>query len=377
MDKSTAYSQFPLTRSARRVLDLIRRHGPVSRAELVSLSGLGAASVTLLTRELIANSLVLEAGRRSGGRGQPAIDLVVNPEAGFTIGISASMEFVGLAVLDFAGQCRTERVHHRQFPTFDAIVDVILQCVEELSAELPLGPQKLIGVGLALSATFNDGDLTIYPSKSMDEWHGTDFVARMAQALNAPVWIENDANAATIAENLLGNSEAFQSFVYLFISEGIGGGAVINGAPWRGARGNAGEFGALMPRPEIRPSIDDLRAFLRQQGLEQSTPNDISELFEADPERFNAWLDRSGDMVSELLFTACASLDPDGVVIGGTMPAEIIQELADRVRFSKPDRRLQGHIIQPPIVVSKLSGELATAIGAATLPFSATPAASD
>jgi len=365
-----------LSASARRVLDLIRKLGPVTRAELVSLSGLGAASVTLLTRDLIGQGLVYEAGRRSGGRGQPAINLMANPDAGYTIGVSASVEFVGLAVLDFAGTCRAQKVRQERFPTFEWLVDVIVKNVAELQEELSLAPGRFVGIGLALSATFNDGDLTLYPSKSMEAWSGTDFVTRMAAALDLPVWIENDANAATIAENLIGNEEAFSSFVYMYISEGLGGGVVINGLPWRGARGNAGELGAMMPRPIARPSMDDLRACLGSQGFAETAPGEIAALFAREPHRFAEWLQRSGDQVSELLFTACASLDPEGIILGGTMPEVIIKELAERVHFAKPDKRLQGRIIQPPIKVSRLSGELAAAIGAATLPFSTAPAAS-
>lgn len=359
-----------LSASERRVLNLVRRHAPVTRAELASLCGLGAPSVTLLTRSLIDRGMICEAGRRSGGRGQPAIDLDVISDAAFSIGVSSGVDSVVVTMMDFAGRHRGERSYRNAFGTFDAAIEAIEDGVCSLLEEEGVDRARLAGIGLALSATFDGDHQAVFPSGGVDVWKGTDFVSRMTEAFRIPVWIENDASAATIAENLIGNPAGFESFVYFYFGNGIGGGAVIKGQPWTGANGNAGEFGFLAPRNNPRPSLTDLRTYLDGLGHQARTPDQVARLFATEPEVFEGWFDRIDTVVAELVFAATAVVDPDGIIFGGSMPPPLLQRLAGLVQFDQTQGTPRERLHVPPIVVSHLSGERAAAIGAATQPIS-------
>lgn len=353
--------------SHRHLLHLIRRHGPISRAELVGLSDLGSASITNLTRDLIAEGLVAEAGKQRGGKGQPAINLVLNPDAAFSIGVAPNPESVAVAILDFAGRPAGQRNLGNGFASFDDAIAAIKQCVDDICRESRIPRRRCSSVGVALPTTFSGDENALLPSVSIDAWAGTDVVARLSEALALPVRVENDANAATTAERLFGNPSGFRSFVYLYIVNGIGGGAVIDGSLWRGAHGNAAEFGMLFPRGRHRPSLDDLRGYLTGKGEAARAPGQIAELFEARPAIFEPWIRRSAGPVSDMVRTAVACYDPDGIIVGGTMPIGLLERLVKRAGAHASKTIDMSRLIAPRVEVSGLSGDAASAIGAASL----------
>lgn len=90
--------------SQRLLLELIRRHAPVTRAELARLSNLTAGAITQQCRELIFAGLVVEGERNTGQRGQPSLPLRLNPGGGCAIGLSFSPGFIDMTVVDLSGR---------------------------------------------------------------------------------------------------------------------------------------------------------------------------------------------------------------------------------------------------------------------------------
>src|SRR5215471_6867985 len=87
-------------------LHAIRVNGPITRAELAAITGLTAPAIANITKRLQVDKLIQEAGRRRGGRGQPATKLVINPDASFSIGLNVDRDHVTMVVLDFEGRVR-------------------------------------------------------------------------------------------------------------------------------------------------------------------------------------------------------------------------------------------------------------------------------
>jgi glucokinase len=108
-------------------------------------------------------------------------------------------------------------------------------------------PARLLAVGLSVPGPLaRDGTLLAPPN--MPRWRRVDLAGPLRRAFAAPVRVENDANAAALAEGLFGAGRGLHSYVYLTLSTGIGGGLVVNGALVRGRTGNAGEVGHLRVR---------------------------------------------------------------------------------------------------------------------------------
>jgi len=85
------------------IIEAVRRHGPISRAEIAQMSGLTTATISNLTAELIQEGLIAEVGRRKGLRGQPAIELALKPDGRFAIGFELGRAHLAGVLINFVG----------------------------------------------------------------------------------------------------------------------------------------------------------------------------------------------------------------------------------------------------------------------------------
>jgi glucokinase len=146
---------------------------------------------------------------------------------------------IGLATLD--GQL----VAKERFPTFPerGPLIVIGQMIERLrlfavehGAEL-----TAVGVGTVGPLDFETGE--IHEPPNFPGWRHVPIRAKLEQAFRVPVVVDNDANAAAMAEYRYGAGRGSTIMVYTTISTGVGGGIVVNGQLLHGLGGGAGEFG--------------------------------------------------------------------------------------------------------------------------------------
>jgi len=103
-------------------LHAIRVNGPITRTDLVSLTGLTAPAVANITKRLLQENLIKEAGRARGGLGQPPVKLVINPDGRFSVGINVDRDHITLLVLDFEGQVRSRLSREIRFAPFTAAI---------------------------------------------------------------------------------------------------------------------------------------------------------------------------------------------------------------------------------------------------------------
>lgn len=100
-----------------------------------------------------------------------------------------------------------------------------------------------VGLGAPGPLDFIKGTMINPPN--FPDWNGVPLVKILSEGLNLPIVLENDANAAALAEGLLGAGKGEDNFVYIAIGTGIGGGVITGGEILRGAGGNAAEIGHL------------------------------------------------------------------------------------------------------------------------------------
>ena len=103
----------------------------------------------------------------------------------------------------------------------------------------------LIGVGTAGSVDFSLGTV----SASNLGWEGVQLRSMLEERLNVPVWVDNDAQAALMAEWHDGACKGAECAVYLTLGTGIGGAMIVDGKPYRGANNFGAEFGHMIIHP--------------------------------------------------------------------------------------------------------------------------------
>lgn len=222
------------------VLNYIRERSPISRAEISSVTALQRSTISLIVDELKSRGLIDEIeGESTGGR--PPILLRLRAAGPIVIGVDLRTERTIIATSDLAGRV-LEREEFATDPSSERTLDNLIDCVRKF-----LGKQEGIeGVGISLPGLVDPetGNALFIPHFKWRDWPVAD---QMKAATGLPVKVDNDANAAALAELWLGRPEirAVRDFIMVLVSQGLGTGIVFDGQVYHGEAGAAGEFGHM------------------------------------------------------------------------------------------------------------------------------------
>lgn len=362
------------------VFDLVRRHGALSRTDLARLVGLSYQTVSNITDALIGDGLLVEARKRVGRRGQPPVELSINPEGAFSLGFSFDSHGLRGALVDLGGEARAER----ERPLTSMHPDVVLPAIAAVARTLAdLGPAptaRMLGLGLGMPGLSPTGRLVTPPSRTahgwLADWADTPTVETLGRLVGMPVYTDNDASAAAIGELVHGAGRRLSHFVYVYVSDGIGAGLVLDRRPYRGAGGLAGEFGHLTvardgpPCPCGRRGCLETYASLSAARRRVSGADDdaslVRLLVDRDP-ALSAWVAEAGRALGSAIVSIENLLDPEAVFVGGTVPEPLLDAL---LAAMEP---LPARIASVPAGATRVqrakAGLASAALGAAALPI--------
>ena len=228
------------------ILGLIGTDGPIARVEIARRLALGGATVTDITRDLVADGLVHEVDQAPSSGGRPPILLGLVGRAAQAIGVKIALDHLALVRVSLEGD-----VLERWTEPFDAGSQ---GSIERLSDRLAAAVEatrpdagRLLGVGLGVPGIVDPTGVVRAP---MFGWADVDLARRLEPRLGVPVLADNDVNTLAVAERLYGRARGLEHVITVTIGRGVGLGIVASGDLYRGARGGAGEFGHV-------PVVDD------------------------------------------------------------------------------------------------------------------------
>ncbi|NOX44245.1 MAG: ROK family transcriptional regulator, partial [Caldiserica bacterium] len=204
------------------IVDLLRRKGPLSRAELSRLTGLAPSALSRLSAALISEGLVRELGKTPSPTGRPPILLGLNPEYASSVGVKIEAQRVLAARVDLLGRVREETT----VPFADRSPEAVLPALERAISRMFRG--KILGIGIAVSGFVDSVAGRCLFSPILD-WHGVELARPLTERFGVPVHVENDVNALTLAEARYGAGRGITDFVCITVGEGLGAGIVIGG----------------------------------------------------------------------------------------------------------------------------------------------------
>jgi predicted NBD/HSP70 family sugar kinase len=233
------------------VLNLIREHQPISRAELARRMEVSRSLLTPLVRELVTRGSVVEGGTaRAAQRGRRPTLLRVRTNRHLAVAVDVRSGRTAVALLDFGGQV-IARESFETPATPDALLELLSTCVPELvsahvddAAADDEDGQTVRGVGLVVPGMVDRRTGRVIYAPRLG-WRDVDLRDALAERLGYKVRIENAPIACALARLWLSPEGAGsgQSFAYVSISDGVGVGLVVRGEVLRGEMHTAGEFG--------------------------------------------------------------------------------------------------------------------------------------
>ena len=355
-------------------LHAIRVNGPITRSDLAGITGLTPPAIANITKRLLQDNLIKEAGRVRGARGQPPIKLVINPDSWFSIGVNVDRDHITLVVLDFRGTVRARSSREISFALPATVQTFFQRSIGHLLDKVAIEASQLVGIGVAFPDDITQAGLPDQPQE-YSAWGAVAVGQLFTQPLKIPVFVENDAAAAAMGEMQFGRGHQYQSFFYILITAALGGGLVIDGNYFRGANGRSAELGWLrgydgFSRTRQLQHIVSLSALysrLAAQGYRVCSPRGLTRLDEGGRNLVNEWVETSVEALLETLLAINCLINPQAVLIGGRLPASVVEDLARRL-----NERLQPYAATMPAIAPverAVMSDDAPAVGAAILPF--------
>lgn len=360
-----------LTESERTILGLVFKRRNMTQADISKATGLTQQSASRISASL-SNRGFLSEGERvaTGKRGYPCATFKLNPTASYSIGISLQVECVIVSLVDFSGGIVEEVQHRFTSMPIEPVLAWIRETILQLSGRHEIPPSKVAGVGVGIAGShIGDSEIDGFNTPfQLEEWAGIHVSERISEHIGFPVWTDNDGNVAALGECMIGVGRWANSFAYLNLGVGVGGGVILDGELWRGRYGNAGEFaGGLPPNIYPFPNLELLRRILVADGIRLDSVNELVEHYDPSWPGISDWIARVRDSLSIIASNATAILDVDVIVLGGRMPRSLAERVIEHIELYDQKRR---SVPRPTakLVPAEASGH-AGALGAAVLPF--------
>ena len=227
------------------ILNTIRRHQPISRAELSEITLLNKSTVSDIVSVLLGEDLLVETADRGGSVGRTRVNLSIKRGKHFVGGISFDAPITRIAIVDIDGNVVAR--HELAAPQVPAD-KLVSECIRKLgSLRSTLGPHNFHGLGVSVAGIVDATQSVVVHAANLG-WTDVDLgslIRRYAPDVES-VSIENDAKSSVLAELLLGtHTLASNNLIFLLLGAGIGAGIAINGRIFAGHTNAAGEVGHM------------------------------------------------------------------------------------------------------------------------------------
>jgi predicted NBD/HSP70 family sugar kinase len=363
------------------VMEAIRLHQRLSRAEITRLTGLTPQTISNITGELQSLGFLLALAPERLGRGQPAVPFVINPQGAYSIGVQFDQHELNAVAVNLAGEIvgRAAVPVDRPSPA-DAVLP-LRAVIELLRQSANFDWQRLLGMGVAIPGPFGVEGLSAVGPTTLPGWQDLSVGAQLTRSLGLPVIVANDATAAAIGERLYGAGIALRSFVYLYIGDGLGVGLFLNGQIFDGAANNAGEIGHIVVERGGRACYCGNRGCLERYvsslaayevtGLDdpaQATPADLLRLLEEGDPRLNVWFDEAAIYLRQAVNILECMLDVETIIVGGLLPQPVLEQLMSRLAPLHTSVSSGANRLVPRVQLGRVGKDIA-ALGAAALPI--------
>jgi len=374
-----------------RVLEALYRLPGTARTELVRVTGLSRATVSSVVDELIRSGMVVEFEELSDTRpvttGRPPVLLTLSQSAAFAIGLDFGHDHIRVAVCDLSGNAVVDdwsaaEVDYSPENSFDLAQSLVSKALGRAGVD----PGRLLGVGMGLAAPMNGQTGELHAEGILPGWRGIRPAQEMETRLGIPVQLENDANVGALGERAFGAAMGADNVIYVRLSAGIGAGLILDGRPYTGAGGLAGELGHVFVQEEglicrcgNRGCLETVASStavtrLLEQSLSQCvTLEKLLEMVAAGDRGAIRSVTDAGHAIGRALAGFVNALNPETIVVGGELSAAgsaLLDPLTAAVRL---------YSVAPSAAMVKIVpgmlGDRAEVLGAAALLLERAPAA--
>ncbi len=253
------------------ILDAIRRSpAGLSRVELAQIVGLSPQTISNISRRLLDQDLIYEAGKEGTGPGKPRTMLRLNSSGMYAVGVHLDPAVTTFVVLDLVGAVvKHSRIKTPAGTDPGAVIDTIAAEIKQLISESGVDPARIAGLGIASPGPIDLEEGTVVDPPLLLGWDRVPLRDALAAATGLSTIVDKDVTSAAVAETWAGGPSGAGSFVFMYMGTGIGCGIVLNDEVVRGTSGNAGEIGHIIVDPDGAPCDCGMRGCVKSSCIPQ------------------------------------------------------------------------------------------------------------
>ena len=358
---------------------------PRSRQELSAATGLSAASVTNVIRELIDEGIVIETGLAESDGGRPRAMLGMNPEYGYVIGVDIGETRTRVELFDLTMTERAKAEYQLDQAAEHDVAVVVGQIVSGLNtvlADSGVGRDAVLGVGVGVPGIIERGPEVLVHGQTYG-WDAVPLQRLLRAHTDLPLRFDNGAKTMGQAEVWFGAGRGAQNAVVVLVGSGVGASLISGGATYQGATSSAAEFGHVTVSVGGRKcrcgasgcleAYAGAAAILERYGRPMAANDQelaLAELIDtADTSPpAAAILDETAQYLGAGIGTVINLFNPERVILGGWAGLLLGARLLPDIRESARQHSLRHPYAATSMGLGQL-GPGAVAMGAATLPM--------
>ena len=270
-------------------------------------------------------------------------------------------------------------IERKQFATDSENPDVTLGKIAEVIKSFDC---DIVGAGMSCPGPLDliNGKI-LTPPNLKGQWHNLKVAEELSKLINKPVYLENDANLAGLAEAVVGEGKDYNYVQFFTVSTGLGAGFVINKEIYHGAHGFGNEVancvmmkdgpshGSIIPGGiEAISSGRAITSIAVKAGLDVKHAGEVNDLAKAGNEVARQIMDDAKEYLANFIGVVYGYADPEIVILGGSVALKI-DGFVEEVEALAKERVYE--IMKPYVKVRKSTlNEDSGLIGAAYLAFS-------
>jgi predicted NBD/HSP70 family sugar kinase len=357
---------------------------PCSRQDLSMATGLSAASVTNVIRELLDEGIVVETGLADSDGGRPRAMLGMNPGYGYVVGvdIGETRTRVELFDLTMAERAKAEFPLDPYKHDVHVVVAQILSGLDAVIADSGVDQASVLGVGIGVPGVIEQGPDALVHGQTYG-WDAVPLGRMLRAGTGLPLHFDNGAKTMGQAEMWFGGGRGARNAVVVLIGSGVGASLIFDGTAYRGATSSAAELGHIIVVVGGRKcrcgstgcleAYAGAEAILERYGRPMAADDQeaaLGELLDAagTSALAAAILDETAQFLGAGIASLINLLNPERVILGGWAGLQLGGRLLPAIRASARQHSLRHPFAATTIELGQL-GPGAVALGAATLPM--------
>ena len=348
-------------------METIKTFGGLTQVELSEATGLSAATVSTLVKQLTSTGVLNTRPTSRSGRRARMVTLA--PHTGLAAGVHIGDRNLRIILGDFNHDVLADRnMPLPQDHPIDTVLDRVALLIVDMLEIVGSTLEELAGITIGMPAPVDTSTGVLSVRGLLPGWDDEHIGAVMTKRLGRPVYVENDANLAALAEVMIGATRPVLDSVYVRASYGTGAGVVLGGRVYRGFAGTAGEIGHVQVDPggaicrcgrrgclNTVVGSQALLTALRASHGPLTLRDVVTRATTGDPGCSRVLTD-AARAIGRVVAGLCQSLNPQVVCIGGEL-AEAEEAFLAPLTDTVQEHMLPNQVAPTEVVTSSLAGD--------------------